>query len=96
MIVVQLTGSRQAKEINDKNISYNKSVKSPTLGFNNYLQKNTTTQVLGKLDYEGFLKAIEIIANKMLPEWEISKAVRHLVEKYFLKLEQQITQTAVE
>jgi hypothetical protein len=42
---------------------------------------------MSKLDYEGFLKSIEMMAEKLLPEWEPSKAIRHIIEKYFLKID---------
>lgn len=96
MIVVALTGSRSLKEVNERNISYDKSVKSPSLGFSNHLHKKNQVQVNGKLDYEGFLKALELISMKLFQEWDSAKAVRHVVEKHFLKLEQQITQQSIE
>lgn len=83
--------------MNEKNIGYDKNIKTPSIGYYNHLQKSAPqVQVTGKLDYEGFLRAIEMIAAKILPEWEIGKGVRFLVEKHFLKLDQQITQVALE
>jgi len=97
MVFVSLTGSKQLKELNEKNLGYDKNVKSPNIGYYNHLTKSASqVQVTSKLDYEGFLRAIEMIAMKLFPEWEVGKGVRYLVEKHFLRLDQQITQIALE
>jgi hypothetical protein len=97
MIFVSLTGSKALKDMNERNLGYDKNVKTPSIGYFNHLHKSTAqVHATSKLDYEGFLRAIEMMASKLLPEWEIGKGVRYLVEKHFLKLDQQITQVALE
>jgi hypothetical protein len=74
-------------------VPYDKQIKSPVLGNINYLTKNNTihnTGGAGKLEFDGFLKAIEMIAAKIHPELEFDQAVHTVVETYILQLEQVI------
>ena len=61
IIFLKLTTA--SKEAN--NYCFEKSIKSPNLGYCNRILKNGTNNCasLGKLDFDGFLKSIQIIVD---------------------------------
>ena len=92
IIFVKLTGSRQMKEVLVDNLPYDRKVKSPNLGYFNHLLKNNVhvpnNSSLGKLEFEGFLKAIEMIAIKIYPEYDLDQSIKYILENYILTVEQ--------
>jgi len=93
IIFCSLTGTKP-RDHNDKELRYNPNIRSPTLGLNNHLSKQNLEKVgnQGKLSYEGFLKAIEMVAHKILPEHNIVQAVNYVLDKHILELENVIAQ----
>ena len=74
------------------------SLKSSRMESVNQQSKNTssTSQASGKLSFEGFLKAIETIAQKLLPDFEIAEAVQIITEKFLLRLDAQIAKNVAD
>lgn len=93
IIFTKLTGHRQLVEMNDKNLPYNKNIKSPHLGQFNHLYKNQSNHVAanGKLEFEGWLVAIEQVAERLYSELDLEQAVQHVIENHILKLDQYIS-----
>lgn len=94
IIVASLTGPGLVREINDKKLTHDTSVETHFIGFLNYLYKNNPLNltVQGRLEYEAFLKAIEMVANKLYPEQPAAKAVKCIIDKSLLKLEREVNQ----
>lgn len=92
IIFSKLTGHRQMVELNEKNLPFNKGVKSPFIGPQNHLYKNQSNFVVanGKLEFESWLVAIEQIAERVYPELELEQAVQALLENHILRLDQLI------
>ena len=99
IIFVKLTGSKQMKEV-FVNLPYDKKVNSPNLGYFNHLLKNTlnipNNSSLGKLEFEGFLKAIEMIALKIYPEYDLDQSIKYVLENYILTVEHNIINLPIE
>ena len=79
-------------------MNYDPNIKSPFIGNFNHLSKTNTTQnaPIGKLGFEGFLKALEMIAYKIFPNQDIREAVNYILEKHILELDMQITEMQTE
>ena len=94
LIFATLTGSKHQKEALEKNQRYNSKIKSPYFVSFNHLHKNNpnTTQSSGRLSFEGFLKAIEMIAHKLVPDLEIAEPVEIVIERFLMQLDTQISQ----
>ena len=95
IIFSKLTGHRQMLEMNQKNLPYDRNVKSPYIGAFNHLNKNSGShvQASGKLEFEGWLVAIEQIAERLYEDSEVEQAVQHIIESHILKLDQYICGT---
>ena len=94
IIVASLTGPKQINEVNNKNIHYDTDVETPFIGQIHYLYKNNPLNLAtqGKLEFEAFLKAIEMLSKKLYPEEALAKAAAKIIEKHLLKLQQEIDQ----
>lgn len=94
IIVACLTGPGLVREINDKKITHDTSVETHFIGFLNYLYKNNPLNlaVPGRLEYEAFLKAIEMVAQHLFPNEPVAKAVKIVIDKSLLKLEKEVSQ----
>lgn len=90
-----LTGTKTQRDGDESPMQYDPKIKSPNLGFFNHLYKNqqNVNNVGGRLGFEGFLKAIEMIAAKMLPDHDIVTTVGFILEKYLLQLDTHIYNT---
>ena len=94
LIFVILTGTKAQRDGDESPMQYDPRIKSPYLGFSNHLYKNTqNSNTGGRLGFEGFLKSIEMIAAKMLPEHDIATTVGFILEKYLLQLDTHIYNT---
>lgn len=93
IIVASLTGPKQINEVNSKQINYDPDVETPFIGQINYLYKNNPLNLAtqGKLEFEAFLKAIEMLSKKLYPEEALAKAAAKIIEKHLLSLEQEIS-----
>ena len=62
---------------NQKELTYDPKIKSPIFGNHNYLKKNNPkrTSHKGKMNFEHFLKSIELIAAKLYPEYTLEEGV---------------------
>ena len=85
-------------EMNDKNLSYDRNVRSPYIGELNHLHKNASNhiQANGKLEFEGWLVAIEQIAERLFEDCEVEEAVQYVLETHIIKLDQQISSSQYE
>lgn len=94
IIVASLTGPKQIREINEKKITYDPNIPTPFIGYLNYLFKNSPLDFAaqGRLEFEAFIKALEMVAQKVYPELAVAKATTSIVEKGLLKLEKEIDQ----
>jgi len=97
IIFISLTGNKP-RDVNEKEFKYDPNIRSPSLGINNHLTKQNLALGgnQGKLSYEGFLKAIEMVAHKILPEHNIVQAVNYVLDKHILDLENVISQAQIE
>ncbi len=97
IIFISLTGNKP-RDVNEKEFKYDPNIRSPSLGINNHLTKQNLALGgnQGKLSYEGFLKSIEMVAHKILPEHNIVQAVNYVLDKHILDLENIIAQAQVE
>jgi len=97
IIFVSLTGTRQ-KDLHEKDLNYDPNIKSPFIGSFNHLSKANSNQniPIGKLGYEGFLKALELVAHKALPDQSIEQALEYILDKHILHLDVQITEMQTE
>ena len=60
----------------NKNKKYNKSLRTPVIGSYNYLKKNNPKSGhKGKMNFEHFLKSIELIADKIYPDYDLETSV---------------------
>jgi len=95
IIISSLSGPKQIRENNSKRLSYDPEIVSPWLGLLSHLYKSSSLNltVQNKLEYEGFLKALEMMASKLLPNAKtLGKAVTNILEKHVLKLEKEVDQ----
>jgi len=57
-------------------MNYNPHIRTPTLGSFNHLKKNNPKNGhKGKMNFEHFLKSLELIASKLYPDFAIENAV---------------------
>jgi len=78
-------------------VNYDKKVPTPHIGYMNHLHKNDAqVQINGKLDYEGFLKGLELVAAKLFNDLNIVEGVKFIIEKHILKLDEQIKRITIE
>ena len=82
-IFIQLTGSKFRNDCNSKSFPWNRRVVSPTLKRPSHLGKCSGTQkvVDSKLEFATFLKALEMIAQKMYPEIDVQSSIKIIIEK---------------
>lgn len=86
-LVAKLTGSKWMRHFKKVN-SFNESISSPRLGMSSYLSSNEyTTGATGKIEYEHFLKLLEMIAAKLYPEVGIDVSLRIIIEDHIIQLE---------
>jgi len=94
IIVAGLSGPKIVRELNEKKMNYDPNVETPFIGYLNYLYKNNPLNLAtqNKLEYEAFLKGIEVVAKKLFPDLTLAKAAAKIIEKNLLKLEKEISQ----
>jgi len=73
-------------------MNYDPNVETPFIGYLNYLYKNNPMGLASqnKLEYEGFLKGVEMVSKKLFPDLTLAKAAAKVIEKHLLKLEKEI------
>lgn len=74
---------------NREKAHFNRDVKSPNISFNPHLRVQEFGAV-GKMLFEHFLKAIEMISERLFPEEPLERSVPKTIENYFLQLEHQL------
>ena len=91
MVFCSLTGSK-SQLTHNKTKGFDKKIVTPSLGYHNHLRKHDSNnvQVNGKLDFEGFLKAIEKLAQRLFPDREPEFAINYILENHFIYLDHQI------
>jgi hypothetical protein len=88
-IFLRLTGPKFRRDVNERSLSYEKSVKSPKMLQSSYLSKNSSgndSMTDSKMEFETFLKALELIAQKLYPEYDPCTSVSHLIERHLLEI----------
>lgn len=88
-IFLKLTGPKFRRDVNERSLSYEKSVRSPKMHQSSYMSKNTNgndSVTDSKMEFETFLKAIELIAQKLFPEYDPCTSVSFLIEKHLLEI----------
>ncbi|KAL4468635.1 hypothetical protein ABPG74_005138 [Tetrahymena malaccensis] len=92
-MVVKLTGSKWIKTFNqqtNKASQIDPKISSPKLGFTSHMYKNDESLgAKGKIEYEHFVKLLEMIAEKLYPELDIEQSLQIIVESQILKLLEQ-------
>lgn len=101
LILVKLTGSKFCQEVNKPVVGKWPQVSSSTLGSFQSMRSHTrlakpsymsqasllgNKSVEGKLEFETFLKSIEMIAQKLKPNLAVGQAVEEVVLKHLLPL----------
>lgn len=67
-MVAKLTGSKWIKTFNKESSTFNRKIHSPLIGFKSHLHRtDESTGAKGKIEYEHFLKLLEMIAEKLYP-----------------------------
>lgn len=62
------------------------SVLSPKIGKSNYLENNVELiGTKGKIEFEHFIKLLEMISLKMWPELNAEKALNRIIEENILR-----------
>lgn len=88
-IFLKLTGPKFRRDVNERSLSYEKSVRSPKMNQSSYMSKNTygnDSLTDTKMEFETFLKALELIAQKLYPEYDPCTSVSFLIEKHLLEI----------
>lgn len=89
LIFVQLTGVKFRHEANNNSTwGLKKHIRSPNLNTPSHLSQSSLINrvVEGKLEFETFLKSLELIASKLYPGVPLSKAVEDLIVTKLLNL----------
>lgn len=86
-MVAKLTGLNWIKSFNKQANIYDSKVNSPKLGFVSHLHKNDSSLgAKGKIEFEHFLKLLEIISEKLYPELELEQSLQIIIENHILKV----------
>ena len=58
-------------------MNYDPNIRTPTIGFHSFLKKNNPKTAVnkGKMNYEHFLKSIELISAKLYPDYSLEMGV---------------------
>jgi hypothetical protein len=76
---------------------YKNNISTPIIGHTNHLHKNDShNQINGKLDFDTFLKAVEIISIRLFSDFSHVKAVKYMINRHLLRLDEQIRKIAAE
>jgi hypothetical protein len=84
LIFVQLTGSKFRKEVNRRaSKDYQSNIKTPVINAPSYMSQKSLKdkQIEGKLEFESFLKAIELVAEKAYPNKQLPQAVESIIKR---------------
>lgn len=89
-MVAKLTGHKWIKTFNQQanSTGVDSRIASPNLGFKSHLFKNdNSVGAKGKIEFEHFLKLLEMIAQKLYPDQELPSALEFIIAEKILKIE---------
>eukprot|EP01017_Pseudomicrothorax_dubius_P040483 TRINITY_DN6336_c0_g1_i5.p1 TRINITY_DN6336_c0_g1~~TRINITY_DN6336_c0_g1_i5.p1 ORF type:complete len:716 (+),score=86.87 TRINITY_DN6336_c0_g1_i5:119-2266(+) len=86
MIFSKLTGNMLHHELELRGSLPPSNIKSPNLSPSRIIRSSEGKFQNGKLEFETFLKAIEMIAEKLYPEYPVGQSVELIVTKNLLNL----------
>jgi hypothetical protein len=76
LIFVKLTGRNMISFTKNKDRTYDPKIVTPTLSEYHYLKRNNPKSThKGKMNFEHFLKSIELVAVKLYPDYSLEEAI---------------------